>query len=83
MLALPLAKGLIATVAVRVGVFRTVAEQLCDGCEHPEGRPLHGPGRARLHALQVLRMLELVADETSLSPDVGRIVAARLRATLR
>jgi aminoglycoside phosphotransferase (APT) family kinase protein len=38
---------------------------------------------ARVHALQVLRMLELVADETSLSPDVRRVVADRLRAMLR
>jgi aminoglycoside phosphotransferase (APT) family kinase protein len=38
---------------------------------------------ARVHALQVLRMLELVTDEASLSPDVRRVVAARLRAMLR
>jgi aminoglycoside phosphotransferase (APT) family kinase protein len=38
---------------------------------------------ARVHALQVLRMLELVTDETSLSPDVRRVVADRLRAMLR
>jgi aminoglycoside phosphotransferase (APT) family kinase protein len=38
---------------------------------------------ARVHALQVLRMLELVTDETGLSPDVRRVVADRLRAMLR
>jgi hypothetical protein len=38
---------------------------------------------ARVHALQVLRMLELVTDETSLSPDIRRVVADRLRAMLR
>jgi aminoglycoside phosphotransferase (APT) family kinase protein len=38
---------------------------------------------ARVHALQVLRMLELVSDETSLSPDVQRVVADRLQAMLR
>jgi aminoglycoside phosphotransferase (APT) family kinase protein len=38
---------------------------------------------ARIHTLQVLRMLELVSDGTTLSPDVRRVVADRLRATLR
>jgi hypothetical protein len=32
---------------------------------------------------QVLRMLELLAGETSLGPEVRRIVADRLRAMLR
>ena len=36
----------------------------------------------RVHALQVLRMLELLAGETRLAPDVQRIVADRLRAML-
>jgi aminoglycoside phosphotransferase (APT) family kinase protein len=38
---------------------------------------------ARVHSLQVLRMLELVADETSLSPDVRRVVTNRLQVMLR
>jgi aminoglycoside phosphotransferase (APT) family kinase protein len=38
---------------------------------------------ARVRSLQVLRMLELLAGEASLAPEVGRIVADRLRATLR
>jgi aminoglycoside phosphotransferase (APT) family kinase protein len=38
---------------------------------------------ARVHALQVLRMLELVADERSLSPDVRRVVTDRLQVMLR
>jgi hypothetical protein len=37
----------------------------------------------RVRSLQVLRMLELLAGETSLAPDVQRIVAARLRSMLR
>jgi aminoglycoside phosphotransferase (APT) family kinase protein len=37
----------------------------------------------RVRSLQVLRMLELLAGRTSLGPDVQRIVADRLRATLR
>jgi aminoglycoside phosphotransferase (APT) family kinase protein len=37
----------------------------------------------RVRSLQVLRMLELLAGETILGPDVQRIVADRLRATLR
>jgi len=36
----------------------------------------------RVRALQVLRMLELVTDETGLSPEVRRVVADRLRTTL-
>jgi hypothetical protein len=38
---------------------------------------------ARVRSLQVLRRLELLAGEASLAPEVGRIVADRLRATLR
>jgi hypothetical protein len=38
---------------------------------------------ARVRSLQVLRGLELLAGEASLAPEVGRIVADRLRATLR
>jgi aminoglycoside phosphotransferase (APT) family kinase protein len=37
----------------------------------------------RVHSLQVLRMLELLADETSLAPEVQPTVAERLRAMLR
>jgi aminoglycoside phosphotransferase (APT) family kinase protein len=37
----------------------------------------------RVHSLQVLRMLELLAGDTSLDPDIQHIVAARLRAQLR
>jgi hypothetical protein len=37
----------------------------------------------RVRSLQVLRMLELLVGETSLGPDVQRIVADRLRAMLR
>jgi hypothetical protein len=38
---------------------------------------------ARVRSLQVLRMLELLGGETSLGPEVRRIVADRLRAMLR
>jgi aminoglycoside phosphotransferase (APT) family kinase protein len=37
----------------------------------------------RVRSLQVLRMLELLAGETSLAPDVQRIVADRLRSMLQ
>jgi len=37
----------------------------------------------RVRCLQVLRMAELLAGETSLAPEVRRIVADRLRAMLR
>jgi hypothetical protein len=37
----------------------------------------------RVRCLQVLRMAELPAGETSLAPEVWRIVADRLRAMLR
>jgi hypothetical protein len=37
----------------------------------------------RVRSLQVLRMLELLAGEASLAPEVRRIVADRLRAVLR
>ena len=51
---------------------------------------LHGAGvdkndpelLSRIRALQLLRMLELLAGD-SLGPDVRRIVANRLRTTLR
>ena len=38
---------------------------------------------ARVRCLRVLRMVELLAGETSLAPEVRRIVADRLRAMLR
>jgi hypothetical protein len=37
----------------------------------------------RVRSLQVVRMLELLADESSLAPEVQPIVAERLRAMLR
>jgi hypothetical protein len=37
----------------------------------------------RVRCLQVLRMVELLAGETSLAPEVRGIVADRLRAMLR
>jgi hypothetical protein len=37
----------------------------------------------RVRSLQVVRMLELLAGETSLAPGVQRIVADRLHAMLR
>lgn len=37
----------------------------------------------RVRSLQVLRMLELLAGETSLAPEVQRIVTDRLRTMLR
>jgi aminoglycoside phosphotransferase (APT) family kinase protein len=52
---------------------------------------LHGAGidatdpqlPARVRSLQVLRMLELLAGQTTFTPDVQRIVAGRLQALLR
>jgi aminoglycoside phosphotransferase (APT) family kinase protein len=51
-----------------------------DGAGVDAADPLLHP---RIRALQVLRMLELLVDQPSLSPDVRRIVADRLRAKLR
>ena len=38
---------------------------------------------ARVHSLQVLRMLELLTDGTTLDPEIQRIVADHLRVLLR